>query len=138
MIVTGMESLKGLIRQVRNILRVSSGLISVSSIREKRVKNVTIQHRFRLGKSTAHLVIHYTAVTQISLFIQGVVPSLLRKGMWILYTIRVKNGIAIDIHQVLEILVIGRGHRINRLIRISHGIQKGIERTLDELHKGIL
>ena len=49
-----------------------------------------------------------------------------------------ENRVHVDIDQVVEVLVIAGGHGIDRLIRIGHGIEKGIQRALDQLHKGIL
>ena len=49
-----------------------------------------------------------------------------------------KHGVQIDMHQILKILIITAGHRIDRLIRIGHGIEKRIQTPLRQLNKGIL
>ena len=49
-------------------------------------------------------------------------PALLHENIRFLINIGIKNGIHIDIHQVLEVLFIAARHRINRLIGIRHGI----------------
>jgi len=50
----------------------------------------------------------------------------------------VKNRIQIYIDEVVKILDILTGYRIAGLVRIGHGIEKGFERTLQKLHKGLL
>ena len=62
MVVTRMKSLKSLISQIRNVFGIPAGFVSISGIREKRVENIAFQHRFRIGKSTTHLVIHHSAI----------------------------------------------------------------------------
>ena len=48
-----------------------------------------------------------------------------------------KNGIQIDMHQILEIFIIAACDRIDCLLRISHCIQKGVQGTLHQFHKRI-
>jgi hypothetical protein len=47
-----------------------------------------------------------------------------------------KDSIRIDIHQILEILIILTGQHIARAIGIRERIQKGLEGSLEELDKG--
>ena len=67
-----------------------------------------------------------------------VIPALLAENLLLLVNVRVKNRIQINVHQILEILVITAGYRITGLIRVSHGIQEGIQGTLNKLYKWIL
>ena len=62
MIVTRMKSLKSLISQIRNVFGIPAGFVSISSIRKKRMKNITFQHRFRFGKGPSHLIVNHPAV----------------------------------------------------------------------------
>ena len=41
-------------------------------------------------------------------------------------------------HKVLEILIIAARHRVHGLVRIGHGIQKGVQGSLYQFHEGIL
>ncbi len=65
-------------------------------------------------------------------------PALLQEGALIADAVGVQHRIHVHIHEILEILLIGGGDGIYRLVRIGHGIQEGIERALHQLHKGIL
>ena len=65
-------------------------------------------------------------------------PALLPENFFVLIDVGIKDRVQIYIHQILEIPVVAAGHRIHRFIRISHGVQEGIERPLRQLHKRIL
>ena len=65
-------------------------------------------------------------------------PALLEEDLFIFIDVRMKDRVQVHVHQVLEVLVVDAGRRIDRLVRIGHGIEKGIERALYQLHKRIL
>ena len=54
-------------------------------------------------------------------------PALLPEDFFVSVDVRIENRIQIDIHQILKIRVIAAGNRVNRLVRICHGIQKCIQ-----------
>ena len=64
-------------------------------------------------------------------------PALLPEDILLPVDIGIEYSIQIDVHQVLKILVIAAGNGVHRLIRIRHGIEKGIERSFGELYKRI-
>ena len=55
-----------------------------------------------------------------------------------LVNIRIKHRIHINVHQVLEIFIITACHRVHRLIRIGHGIEKCIQRSFHQFYKWVL
>ena len=65
-------------------------------------------------------------------------PAFLHEDLFILEHVREKDGIKVDVHEVLEIRCIAAGHRIHRLIREGHGIEEGIEGPFDEFDEGFL
>ena len=65
-------------------------------------------------------------------------PALLLEYLLFFIDIGVQNRVHIDIHKIPEIPVICAGNGINGLIRIGHGVQKGIEAALCKLYKGVL
>ena len=67
-----------------------------------------------------------------------VAPSFLAKDLFFLVNIRVKNCVQVNMHQVLEILIVAACHRVAGFVRISHGIQKSVQRAFDQFHKRIL
>ena len=128
-----------LISKFWNHLRVSTGFYRIRVIREQRIQNHTVKHAFRRRKCSFHLVVYNTANCQLSIWIiQLVAPSFLAECLVMLINIRIKYRIHIDMHQILKILVIAACHRIYCLIRISHRIQKCIQRTFHKFYKRIL
>ena len=134
-----MKIQKLLISKFRNHLRVSTGLYRIRIIREQRVQNHAVKHTFRRRECSLHLIVYNTTDRQFSIrIIQFITPTFLTECLVMLIDIRIKYRIHIDMHQVLEILIIAACHRIYRLVRISHRIQKCIQRTLHKLNKRIL
>ena len=139
MIVSPVEIQIFFISQIRDLIRIPAGLICISRIREKRIQNHPIQHTVRRRKCALHFIVYHAVIRQFPvLVLQLVAPSLLAEDFFMLINIRMKHGIHIDIHQILKILIITACDRIHRLIRIRHGIQKGVQRSFDQFHKRIL
>ena len=65
-------------------------------------------------------------------------PSLLAEYVLLPVDIGIKDRVQINVHQVLKIRVIAARNGIDCLVRIGHGIEKCIERPLDELYKRVL
>ena len=65
-------------------------------------------------------------------------PALLHKDLRVVVDVWMKNSIHINIHQVFKILIVAACHRINRFLRVSHGVQKGVHGTFDKFYKRIL
>ena len=51
---------------------------------------------------------------------------------------RKEDGIQIDINQVVEVGQVGRSYWVGRLVRIGHGVEKGLHRTLQQFEEGLL
>ena len=97
-----------------------------------------LQHALWGGESPFHLIIHHAVIRQLPvLFLQLIVPPLLHKDLGFPVNVWVQHRVQIDMHQVLEILVIGAGHRVHRLVRIRHGIEERVHGTFHQLHKGV-
>ena len=111
------------VRQLRDHLRIASGLTAIGRMRIQRVHDLPLQHIIRRRKCSLHLVINDTVDLQFFLVtFQLIMPAFLPENGFIFINIRVKYGIQIDMHQVLEILVIAACHRVYGLVRIGHGI----------------
>ena len=65
-------------------------------------------------------------------------PALLHEDLRIFPHIRIEYSIEINIHEILEVLIVTARHRVHRLIWIGHRIEERIERSLDELDKRFL
>ena len=128
MIIGAVEIQELLIRKLRNILRITAGFHAIGIIREKIIHDLSVQHLVRGRKCPLHLIIYNTIIGKRTfLLLQMVIPALLAENLLLLVNVRVKNRIQINVHQILEILVITAGYRITGLIRVGHGIQEGIQ-----------
>ena len=128
MIIGAVEIQELLIRKLRNILRITAGFHAIGIIREKIIHDLSVQHLVRGRKCPLHLIIYDTIIGKRTfLLLQMVIPALLAENLLLLVNVRVKNRIQINVHQILEILVITAGYRITGLIRVGHGIQEGIQ-----------
>ena len=118
-----MEIQKLLIGQLRDHVRIPARLVSVRSIREQRIEDHTVKHALRRGKRPLHLIIHHAVVGELPVrLLQLITPALLAEDLLVAVYIWVKYGVHIYMHQILKVLLIAARHRIDRLIRIGHGI----------------
>ena len=123
MIILSVEIQEGLIGKLRDHIRISAGFKTIGCIRKKGIQDFSFQNTLRRRKSTLHFVINYTVDLNLALLIlQFIMPALLAKDFFFTINIRIKDSIQINMHQILEILVIAAGYRIDCFIRISHGI----------------
>ena len=103
------------------------------------VHDLTLQNLIRRRKCPLHLIVYNTIIFQRSFrLFQMIVPAFLTKNLFSLINIRIEDRIQINMHQILEILIITACYRIAGFIRISHGIQECVQRTLYQFHKRIL
>ena len=134
-----MEIKELLISKLRDHLRIPAGLVGIRGIREQGVQNHPVQHALRGGEGALHLIVHYPVISQRPFRgFQPITPAFLAEDLLMLIDIGIEHRVHVDVHQVLEILVVAACHRINRLIRVGHGIEKCIQRALHQLHEGIL
>ena len=49
-----------------------------------------------------------------------------------------EDGVHIDVDEIVEVLQVGAGHGIAGLVREGESIEKGLQRALEEVHKGFL
>ncbi len=138
MVVFAVEVKVILIGQIRNIDRISAGFKSITGIRIQRLLDLSLDQLLRRRKDSLHLIKYNTVIGQRSIDgIQMVVPALLLKDLLFIVNIWIKYGIHIYMHQILKILIIAACYRINGLIRVSHGIQKRVQRSLRQFNKRI-
>ena len=139
MIVSSVKVQISLSGKFRYYLGITTGFKPIRRIREEGIQDLSGEHIIRIGESTLHLVIDDTIQGKFSIFLLHLImPAFLQEDLRNIIDIGMKYRVHIDIHQVLEILIIGTCHRIDRLIRIGHRIEEGIERALHQFDKGIL
>ena len=139
MVIFSVEIQEFLIGEFRDHCGIAAGLHAVWRIGEKRIEDRSAEDLIRRRKSALHLVIDDAVVPErIFRFLQLIMPALLAEDLFILIDIRIEDGVQIDIHQVLKIPVVAACHREDRLVRISHGVEKCVHGPLDEFDKRIL
>ena len=92
------------------------------------IENRAVQNLLRRREGALHFVVNHAVIGQrVGLLLHLVMPALLPEDFFVSVDVRIENRIQIDIHQILKIRVIAAGNRVNRLVRICHGIQKCIQ-----------
>ncbi len=123
MVIFLMKSQEILICQLRNHIRVPAGLHGIGCMRIKRIHDLPFQHIIRRRISPLHLTVHNTVNMQgIPGILHLIMPAFLFENFLFMINVGVQHRIQIHIHQILEVFIITAGHRIHRLVRISHGI----------------
>ena len=139
MIIFSVKIQKLFIGQLRNFLRVTAGFHSIGSVRKQMIENRAVQNLLRRREGALHFVVNHAVIGQrVGLLLHLVMPALLPEDFFVSVDVRIENRIQIDIHQILKIRVIAAGNRVNRLVRICHGIQECIQRSLCQFHKRVL
>ena len=139
MIVARMERAELVEAKLRDHRRITAGLVRVAGIREEGVHDVALEHRLRVREDTLHLVVDDAVIAKRILLVHHlIVPALLLEDTRILDAVRMEHRVEVDIHQMLEVLLVAGGNRIHGLIRIRHRVQEGVEGALCKLHKRIL
>ena len=109
---------------------ISSRLQRIRVVRIQRGIDSCLKYTIDRGVHTLHLVIYHAVAEELAVLIRLVVPALLTEYLLLVINPRIKYRIEIHVHQIGEVLVIAARHRIYGLVRIGHGIEKGIERAL--------
>ncbi len=134
-----MKSQKILISKLRYHVRIPARLHRIRRMRIKRIHDLPLQHIIRRRIGPFHLTVYHTVDGQrVVRTLHLIMPRLLPEDLLLPVNIRMQHRIQIDVHQILEVLVVAARHRIHRLVRIRHGIQKGVQRALGQLNKRIL
>ena len=64
-------------------------------------------------------------------------PPFLHEYFFMLVYKRVEDRVHIDFHEVAEILIVAACYRVECLVRESHGVEEGLQRTLGKLHEWV-
>ena len=134
-----MELLEFFLSQLRNSVRIAAGFKAVAVIREQRLQRFVFQISVRRRIHALHFVINNAVVAQLAVeAVQIIMPALLTQGVFVLVEGRIEHSVQIDVHQVMEILIVAAGNWIHGLIREGHSVQKGVQRALDQIHERLL
>ena len=123
MIISSVKIQKSFISQRRNIGRSSAGIHTVCGVRIQAVKSLSVKQIIRARIRAFHFIIYDTVIDQVVCFgLTFIMPALLLEDLLFFINIRMEYRIQIDVTKIGKILVIAACYRINRLIRVSHGI----------------
>ena len=138
MVVAAVEIEVVLVGQSGDHVRIAAGVHAIGGVRIAALHHRVVDHAVRGGIRALHFTV-YNAVDDkgiVGVF-QLVMPALLLEDLPVFIDIRIKHRVEIHVHQVAEVTVVAGCHRIEGLVRIRHGIQKRIERSLGKLHERI-
>ncbi len=137
MVVRLVEGAELLIGQVGNDRRVAAAVHAVGVVGEEGAAAGAVEQVIGRGVSALHLVEDDALEGQRAVGrVQFVVPPLL--GQLLRRHQRVEDGVGVDVEQVVEVLQIGAGCRIDRLVREGHGIDERRQRAFDHLEERVL
>ena len=123
MVIGLMEFQEVFVGQVRDAGRISAGFYAVRSVREQGVECFTLQDIVCGGEGSFHLVVYNTVVGQRAVFaFQMIAPAFLTEDFVVFVNVRVEYGVHVDMHQVLEVGIVGAGYRVHGFIRVGHSI----------------
>ncbi len=119
--------------EFRNGIWMTSRRKTIGIVGKKVLAHVVIQLVKGIGKSSLHFIVNHTLDNDRRIGgIQFIMPAFLFQDHGILVHHRLENGIKIHMHQVKIIFQVHAGHRIGGMVRGSHCIQKGMQRTFQE------
>ena len=133
-LVEGAELLVG---QVGDDRRVAAAVDAIGGVGEERLPAEAAEQPVGRGVGPLHLVeddalVGQRAVGGVQLVVPAFLGQLLRRHQ------RVEDGVGIDIEQVVEVLQVGTGRRVDRLVRVGHGVDERRQRAFDHLEERVL
>ena len=126
-----------LVGELRDHRRVAAGVQPVGVVREEPLAGRAAQDRVRRRVDALHLVeddatIGQRCVRRFQLVVPTFLAQVVRRDE------RVKDRVQVDLDQVVEVLQVGARHRVGRLVGRGEGVEKGVQRPLEQLHEGLL
>ena len=138
MVQPGMGLPELLAGKLRNMGRVAAGDKTVAGVGEKAAENLIEAQGVRGGERALHLVEHHALVAGPAFLVQLIMPALLAEDFRLLVDQRVQHRVHIDPHEIVKILPVAAGNRIEGLVPEGESVEKGIHGALQQLHKRFL
>ena len=139
-----------LVGELGDVVGVAARDPAVRRIGEERAHDAVQQELLWVGEGAPHLVVDHAVVGERGLggvlptlaralgLAQLVVPALLLEDARAVVDGRVQHRVQVHVHEVLEVLVVGGGHRVHGLVREGEGVQERLHRALEQVHEGLL
>ena len=132
-----------------DVPRGAARLECIGRVGEQRFLQLVVQDRSCIGQRAFHLVEDNAVVYEFGSFggkrsridvgiisvpsDELVMPTFLFEYGALLVDARVENRIKVHVHQVVQVLLVGRSHRVERLVRKSHGVQERLHRAFQQV-----
>ncbi len=137
MIIGLVETLELLVGQVGDDGRVAAGVDAIGDIGEGGLLAIAAEQIVGRRIGALHLVEDDALEGQrrVGRF-QLIVPSLL--GQLLRRQQRVEDGVDVDIEQIVEVLQVGAGRRVDCLVGEGHGVDKRRQRAFHQFEERVL
>ena len=134
---------KRLVGQIWNGIGHAARLEPVGGVGEQRLRNRVVQNRIGIGQRPLHLVEDHAVAGQLArgaplLARKLEMPPLLLENSALLVNRRVKHRVEVHVHEVLEVLLVGRGDRVHGFVGKRHRVQEGLHRALQQIDERLL
>ena len=153
-VVARMRVQELLVGERGNRARIAAALVRIGSVGIERGVDGVVQHAHGVGQRALHLVEHHAVIAQRALAqargavaalalgalrqVQLVVPTLLLKNGGLGIDGRVEHRVQVHVHQVVQVLLVGGGNRIDGLVGVGHGVEERLHGALDQVDKRLL
>ena len=139
-VVQVVEAAEPLVVQLRDAARVASRLQPVGGVGEQGAHRPGADHALGGGEDPLHLVEDHPGAQQAAggtgrLAVLQVVP-LLHEDL--LPQQGEEHRVAVDQHQVVEVLLHLGAARVDGLVRVGHGVEEGVQAGLQHQDEGVL
>ncbi len=135
-VVVSVEVDKILVGKIRNLLRISPGIVPVGGLRENAPQGPLPGDGIVVGVVSLHLVKDDAGPDQLSIIIKfQPVPFL---GEHLLREKGKEDRVAVDPHDVEEVFLIRARRGVDRLIGVGQGVEKGAHAPFHQHQEGIL
>ena len=124
--------------QLGDHLRIAAGVHAVGVVREDGLAERIPDRAFGRGGRALHFAVNDAVDFEIAVRVfHFVVPAFLHEDLTVLVDVRIEDRVHVDVHEVVEVLVVAGRDGIEGLVRVGHRVEEGIERTLRQLHERI-
>ncbi len=132
-----------LVAELGDPARVAAAFLRVGGVRKELRAHAVVEHAHGVGERALHLVEDHAVVAQARGLARLVpveleMPPLLLEDGLLGVDGGVQHRVHVHVHEVVEVLLVGGGHRVDRLVGVGHGVQERLHGALDEVHERLL
>ncbi len=137
MVIGLVEGAELLIGQIGDGRRVAAAIDAIGIVGEEGAAAGAVEKVVGRGVGALHLVEDDALERQRAVgAIQFIMPPLL--GQLLRRHQRLEDGVGVDVEQVIEVLQVGAGRRVDRLVGEGHGVDECRQRAFNHLEERVL